>query len=109
MLVSKDLLEAFLIDWRDFVKKDFEIEEIIPKDLHSYISEQRENGLFLSDYQISVLTRYGFSYQKYNSMKELLFDINTYLNSDSFLDDVDSLDLLSRELEEREYYSNTNH
>lgn len=91
------------------MKNDFEFEQLIPKNLRSYVSERRENGLFLSDYQISVLASHGFSYQKYTSIKELLFDIDTYLNSDSFLDDIDSLDLLSRELSEREYYSNTNH
>lgn len=89
------------------MKEEFDIEALVPKNLRSFVSEKRENGMFLSDYQIEVLNRYGFSYQKYSKMKDLLFDIYDYLNS-SYDDDTDSLSQIATELSEREYYSHTN-
>lgn len=90
------------------MEKEFDIEKIIPNNLRTYVSEKRENGMFLSDYQIETLKKYGFSYQKYQTIKELLFDLETYLNSDDAIDDFDSLEQIVGELSEREYYSNTN-
>ena len=90
------------------MKEDFDIETIVPNNLRDYVSEQRENGMFLSDYQIEVLKHFSFFYQKYGSIKELLFDIEDYLNSNSEMEEIDSLELVSREISEREYYSHTN-
>jgi len=90
------------------MRKDFDIAKIIPNNLRSYVGERRENGMFLSDYQIEILKKFGFSYQKYGSIKELLFDIEDYLNSNSDMEEIDSLELVSREISEREYYSHTN-
>ncbi len=85
----------------------FDIETLVPKNLRSFVSEERENGMYLSDHQIEVLKQFGFSYQKYSEMKELLFDIYDYL--DSSLDgDTDRLEQVAMELSEREYYSHTN-
>ncbi len=90
------------------MEKDFDIEKIIPNNLRLYVSEKRKNGMFLSDYQIETLSRYGFSYQKYGTIKELLFDLETYLNSSDFINEDGSLEQIAKELSEREYYSNTN-
>ena len=90
------------------MKEDFDIETIVPNNLRDYVSEQRENGMFLSDYQIEVLKHFGFFYQKYGSIKELLFDVEFYLNSNSDMEEMDSLEQVSREISEREYYSHTN-
>ena len=90
------------------MEEHFDMETMIPKNLRDYVSEQRENGMFLSEYQIGILKHFGFSYQKYGSIKELLFDIEEYLNSNSGLKEIDALEGVSREISEREYYSHTN-
>lgn len=90
------------------MKKEYELEKLIPTDLRKHVSEKRTNGMFLSDYQIEVLQSHGFSYQKYSSIKELLFDVEDYLNTDYDSTDNNSLDLVASELAEREYYNHTN-
>jgi len=88
------------------MKENFEIEKLIPNNLRTYVSEKRTNGMFLSDYQIEILKRNGFYYEKYANVKELLFDVEDYLNQESFMDD--ELENIASELAEREYYSHTN-
>lgn len=89
------------------MEEDLEIEKLVPNNLRNYVTEKRENGMFLSDYQIEILKRNGFSYQKYQNMKELLFDIEDYLNESLTIED-EELETIASELSEREYYSHTN-
>lgn len=62
------------------------------------------NDIYLSDIQINILKQYGFNYEKYSSVKSLIFDIEEYLNEnyDEELDNVVS------SLSEFNYYHNTN-
>ena len=64
---------------------------------------RRENGLLLSDYQISILNRNGIDYKKYNNIRDLLFEIENYLDDDF----DDELDLVSSQLSEFIYYTDT--
>lgn len=61
----------------------------------------RENGMLLSDYQVEVLLRNDIDYRKYGSIKEILFEINDILEED----ENEELECISRELDERNYYS----
>ena len=65
--------------------------------------KHRNNGILLSDYQVSVLKNNGFDYMKYTNMQELLFEIEEYLN-DEFNDE---LDLVSNQIAELIYYRDT--
>lgn len=65
--------------------------------------KRRENNLLLSDYQVSVLERFGISYNKFNSIRELMFEIENVLD-----DDFDEeLDLVGSQLSEFIYYNDT--
>lgn len=64
---------------------------------------RRDNGMLLSDYQISILKRNGIDYMKFNNIRELLFDIENSL--DDYYDD--ELDLVSSQLAEFIYYCDT--
>ena len=64
---------------------------------------RRENGFLLSDYQVSVLNRNGIDYKKYNNIRELLFDIENCLD-DNY---DDELDMVSSQLSEFIYYTDT--
>ena len=85
-------------------KNDISLKEAI--DFSNYkelLLSRRENGLLLSDYQVSILNRNGIDYKKYNNVRELLFEIENYLD-----DDFDEeLDLVSSQLSEFIYYTDT--
>ena len=85
-------------------KNDISLKEAI--DFSNYkelLLSRRENGLLLSDYQVTVLNRNGIDYKKYNNVRELLFEIENYLD-----DDFDEeLDLVSSQLSEFIYYTDT--
>jgi hypothetical protein len=85
-------------------KNDISLKEAM--DFSNYrelLLSRRENGLLLSDYQVSVLNRNGIDYKKYNNVRELLFEIENYLD-----DDFDEeLDLVSSQLSEFIYYTDT--
>ena len=85
-------------------KNDISLKEAM--DFSNYrelLLSRRENGLLLSDYQVSVLNRNGIDYKKYNNVRELLFEIENYLD-----DDFDEeLNLVSSQLSEFIYYTDT--
>lgn len=65
----------------------------------------RKKGIYLSDNDIDILKKYGIDYNKYRSIGELIFDIESILNEESNLDDLEKL---SSKLAELNYYNNTN-
>lgn len=64
----------------------------------------RKNGLFLNDYQIEILEQNDICWKQCTSTKQLLFLIEECLNEK----DDEQLDLLAEQLQEQNYYSNTN-
>ena len=85
-------------------KKDVSLKEAM--DFSNYsdlLLSRRENGFLLSDYQVSVLNRNGIDYRRYNNVRELLFEIENYLDEDF----DEELDLVSSQLSEFIYYTDT--
>lgn len=72
-------------------------------DFENLLLKRRENNLLLSDYQVSVLERFGISYSKFNNIRELMFEIENILDDDF----DDELDLISSQLSEFIYYNET--
>ena len=66
--------------------------------------KRRDNGLLLSDFQISVLDRNHINYKKHGNLSSLLFEIGEYLNDE----EDDELEEVSRQLAEIHYYNETN-
>ena len=64
-----------------------------------------KNDIYLSNIQIDILNRNGINYKKYNSMSELIFEIEDLLNNGY---DSEELEDLSVKLQEINYYNNTN-
>lgn len=79
--------------------------ESIGLDIEKTRLKARNNNIYLSDNQIEILKRYNIDYQKYNSISSLLFDIEEILNSGMGEDD---LEILSNDIQEFNYYNNTN-
>ena len=70
-----------------------------------YMHKEIKKGLFLSDYQVEVLMKYGINPYDYSSIAEIIFQVEELLDEDDSLDD---LDLISKEISEFNYYANTN-
>ena len=62
------------------------------------------NNIFLTQYQIAVLERFHIEYATCNSIQEILFLIDDYLDTDY----EEELDEISRSLQEFNYYNYTN-
>ena len=64
----------------------------------------RKKKIYLSDYQIEVLNRFGIDFNKYNDLKEIIFEVESILNEEN----DPELEKISSELSEFNYYNNTN-
>ena len=85
-------------------KKEFSIDEAIKiANYEELLLKRRENGFLLSDYQISVLNRNGIDFNKFINIRDLLFEVENCL--DDYFDE--ELDLVSSQISEYIYYSDT--
>lgn len=85
-------------------KKDVSLNEAINfSNYENLLLKRRENDMLLSDYQISILKRNSIDYKKYSSIRELVFEIENFLNEDY----DEELDLVSSQLAEYIYYNET--
>ncbi len=69
-----------------------------------YMHKEIKKGIFLSDYQIEVLLKYGINPNNYNTLNDLIYQIDEVLDEE----DEDDLDQVSKEINEFNYYHNTN-
>ena len=81
-------------------------QEINIDDLYSdkYMHKEIKDGIFLSDYQIEVLNRFGINPLECGSINEIIYLIDEILDEE----DDDELDSVSKEIMEFNYYTNTN-
>ncbi len=68
-----------------------------------YMHKEINKGIFLSDYQVEVLLKYGIDASKCGSINELIYQIDEVLDEE----DADDLDMISKEINEFNYYHNT--
>ena len=85
-------------------KKEVSIDDAIKiSNYEDLLLKRRENNILLSDYQISVLRRNGIDYNRFSSIRELMFEIENYLGEEF----DEELDLVSSQLSEYIYYNET--
>ena len=83
--------------------KEYNIDELVSNiEIDSHILY---NGIYLSKSQINILESNGFDYKKYSNIKELIFDLDEYLNNEP--DNIELENVLD-ELSEFDYYHNVN-
>ena len=63
------------------------------------------NGIMLTDDEYNVLKKYGFDPNNYGSVSSLIFDIESTLNEEA---DIEDLERVLDSLSEFNYYHNTN-
>ena len=78
--------------------------------IHEYVASEDDflkkiNNIYISQNEINILERYGININNYNNVKELLYDIESYLNDAGSFED---LEWLSEKIAEYNYYANTN-
>lgn len=84
-----------------------EIEELVGlNETDENMLKARENGLLLTDNQVSTLERYNIDLKQCKSMEELLYKVRE-ANKGSYDDEYSELDYLEEMLAERNYYEGT--
>ena len=85
-------------------KKEVSIDDAIKiSNYEDLLLKRRDNNILLSDYQVSVLKRNGIDFNKFGSIRELMFEIENYLDEEF----DEELDLVSSQLSEYIYYNET--
>lgn len=85
---------------------EYNIDELVNSlDFESNSLKDCGNGIFLTNFEISVLNRYNIDYSKYNDLKGIIFEIEEILNYEVSDDDLEQV---SKTIAERDYYQNTN-
>ena len=79
------------------------MDAIIFSNHEELLYKRRDNNMLLSDYQVAVLTRNGIDYKKYGNVRELLFDIEAFLDEEY----DDELDMVGSQISEYLYYNET--
>ena len=82
--------------------EDINIDDLVSQ---QYMHKEVKKGIFLSNYQISVLNQYGININECSSINDLIFQIDEILNDE---DDCEDLEIVSKEISEFNYYANTN-
>ena len=80
--------------------QDINIDDLISE---KYMHKMINNYVFLSDYQIEVLKQYKIDPYMYNNINDLMFQIDEVLEED----EIEDLEIISREISEFNYYTNT--
>jgi len=81
--------------------KEYDIDKLVSKlqvEMHNDY-----NGLFLTKRQAEKLLSYGFDYNKYNNLKSLIFDLDSYLEEN----ECEELEEILYDISEFDYYHNT--
>ena len=74
-------------------------------DYTKYLSIDNGRGILLSSDDIEILIKYGFDYNKYSNLCDLLFDIDNYIN-DGYGDE--DLEYVLQKISEMYYYNSVN-
>ena len=82
--------------------ENINIDDLISQE---HMHKEVKKGIFLSDYQISVLNQYGIDVNKCSSINDLIYQIDEILDDE---EDSEDLESVSKEISEFNYYANTN-
>lgn len=87
-----------------------EIEDIVSETLKSNSLINTKKGLTIKSYYKDALHKYGINVDEYSTYTDIIFMINNFINNceDLLDDEYDELDTITNELQEKQYYENTN-
>ena len=77
------------------------------EDYSKFLSYDNKKGLLINKEDKNILDKYQIAYDKLSSLKDLIIEVNEYLD-DNYYEDVEDLELVLEHLEETYYYHYTN-
>ena len=87
--------------------KEYNIEELISNlDFEKNKLHKTKHNLFLTTYEIEVLTKYHIIYDKYQTAKEIFQELEDKI-ADLEQEEQEELDQVGMTIAERDYYQNT--
>ena len=87
--------------------EDWIIKNLVEEDLHTNFHNKYGNDIYLTDKEKTILERYDFNVDNYSNIKDLMFDIEEYIDDNLDLD-LDDLEDVLTNLSDFNYYHNTN-
>ncbi len=86
---------------------EYNIDELVNKiDFNSGKFNDIGNGILLTNKEIEVLERYNIPYKSCNSLKDIIYEVESVINDSDVVDE--ELEDISASIAERDYYQNTN-
>ena len=84
------------------------LKENIMKQKNNFLKKVGNN--YLTEEQIFILNNYNIEYKNCTNLREIIINIDYFINStyDLLEDEIKELDQIASELNERNYYLNTN-
>lgn len=77
------------------------------EDYNKYLSYDNKKGILLNKQDKSILDKYKIDYDKLSSLKDLIIEINKFLE-DNYYEDLEDLEIVLSNLEETYYYTKVN-
>ena len=77
------------------------------EDYRKYLSYDNQKGILLNNQDKSILDKYKIDYNKLSSLKDLIIEINEFLE-DNYYEDLEDLEIVLSNLEETYYYTQVN-
>ena len=86
---------------------EYNIDELVNKiDFNSGKFNDIGNGILLTNKEIEILERYNIPYKNCNSLKDIIYEVESVINDSDVVDE--ELEDISASIAERDYYQNTN-
>ncbi len=86
---------------------NYDIEKLVAEmDFSSNHLEPVNKNIMLTNHEIEILNRYKIEYQNCQTLKEIIWEIESLIGDMDIVDE--DLDLVSQSISERDYYQNTN-
>ena len=86
---------------------EYNIDELVNKiDFNSCKFNDIGNGILLTNKEIEILERYNIPYKNCNSLKDIIYEVESVINDSDVVDE--ELEDISASIAERDYYQNTN-
>ena len=86
---------------------EYNIDELVNKiDFNSGKFNDIGNGILLTNKEIEILERYDIPYKNCNSLKDIIYEVESVINDSDVVDE--ELEDISASIAERDYYQNTN-
>ena len=86
---------------------EYNIDELVNKiDFNSGKFNDIGNGILLTNKEIEILERYDIPYKNCNSLKDIIYEVESVINDSDVVDE--ELEDISASIADRDYYQNTN-